>query len=142
MTVPADASPRAFAEASLSPNTIRAYQSDLRQFARWRAGFLDHEVFEPSELEQIRTAPVDPAEVAAFLADKANAILPDGRQRYAPATISRYVAAIDWEHGRRGHTPRHHAHRPRRPQGHPTHPVRAGPAGEADDVEDAADDPA
>jgi len=105
VTVPADASPRAFAEASLSPNTIRAYQSDLRQFARWRAGFLDHEVAEPHELEQIRTAPVDPAEVAAFLADKANALLPDGGQRYVPATISRYVAAIDWEHGRRGHTP-------------------------------------
>ncbi|MBF4609472.1 tyrosine-type recombinase/integrase [Curtobacterium sp. VKM Ac-1393] len=105
VTVPADASPRAFAEASLSANTIRAYQSDLRQFARWRAGFLDHEVSEPHELEQIRTAPVDPAEVAAFLAEKANALLPNGGQRYAPATISRYVAAIDWEHGRRGHTP-------------------------------------
>ncbi|MET3452287.1 hypothetical protein [Curtobacterium sp. 1544] len=105
VTVPADASPRAFAEASLSPNTIRAYQSDLRQFARWRAGFLDHEVSEPHELELIRAAPVDPAEVAAFLADKANAVLPDGAQRYAPATISRYVAAIDWEHARRGHTP-------------------------------------
>lgn len=101
----ADASPRVFAEASLSPNTIRAYRSDLRQFARWRAGFLDHEVSEPQELEQISTAPVDPTEVAAFLADKANAVLPDGGQRYAPATISRYVAAIDWEHAHRGHTP-------------------------------------
>ncbi|QZQ55544.1 tyrosine-type recombinase/integrase [Curtobacterium sp. TC1] len=105
VTVPADASPRLFAEASLSPNTIRAYRSDLLQFARWRAGFLDHEISKPSELEQITTAPVDPAEVAAFLADKANAVLPDGGQRYAPATISRYVAAIDWEHTRRGHTP-------------------------------------
>ncbi|MBB1198665.1 tyrosine-type recombinase/integrase [Curtobacterium flaccumfaciens] len=103
--VAADASPRVFAEASLSPNTIRAYQSDLRQFARWRAGFLDHEISEPAELEQITTAPVDPAEVAAFLADKANALLPDGTQQYAPATISRYVAAIDWEHARRGYTP-------------------------------------
>lgn len=103
VVVPANASPRVFAEASLSPNTIRAYQSDLRQFARWRAGFLDHEISEPSELEQISTAPVDPAEVAAFLADKANAVLPEGGQRYAPATISRYVAAIDWEHARRGH---------------------------------------
>lgn len=98
-------SPQAFAEASLSANTIRAYRSDLRQFARWRAGFLDNEVAERHELEQIVTAPVDPAEVAAFLADKANAALPDGGQRYAPATISRYVAAIDWEHARRGHTP-------------------------------------
>ncbi|WP_182066534.1 site-specific integrase, partial [Curtobacterium sp. ME12] len=71
MVVPADASPRVFAEASLSPNTIRAYRSDLRQFARWRAGFLDHEISEPHELEQITTAPVDPTEVAAFLADKA-----------------------------------------------------------------------
>lgn len=105
VVVPADASPRVFAEASLSPNTIRAYRSDLRQFARWRAGFLDHEISEPHELEQITTAPVDPTEVAAFLADKANAVLPDGGQRYAPATISRYVAAIDWEHARRGHTP-------------------------------------
>lgn len=103
--VPADASPRVFAEASLSPNTIRAYRSDLRQFARWRAGFLEHEISESHELEQIITAPVDPAEVAAFLADKANAVLPDGAQRYAPGTISRYVAAIDWEHARRGHTP-------------------------------------
>ncbi|UFU15259.1 site-specific integrase [Curtobacterium sp. C1] len=102
---PADASPRVFAEASLSPNTIRAYRSDLRQFARWRAGFLEHEISEPHELEQISTAPVDPAEVAALLADKANAVLPDGGQRYAPSTISRYVAAIDWEHARRGHTP-------------------------------------
>ncbi len=105
VVVPADASPRMFAEASLSPNTIRAYRSDLRQFARWRAGFLDHEISEPHELEQVITAPVDPTEVAAFLADKANAVLPDGGQRYAPATISRYVAAIDWEHARRGHTP-------------------------------------
>jgi len=105
VVVPADVSPRVFAEASLSPNTIRAYRSDLRQFARWRAGFLDHEVSEAHELELIATAPVDPAEVAAFLADKANAVLLDGGQRYAPATISRYVAAIDWEHARRGHTP-------------------------------------
>ncbi|MCS6524231.1 tyrosine-type recombinase/integrase [Curtobacterium citreum] len=105
VTVPVGATPRAFAEASLSENTIRAYRSDLRQFARWRAGFLDHEISEPYELEQVTTAPVDPTEVAAFLADKANAVLPDGGQRYAPATISRYVAAIDWEHARRGHTP-------------------------------------
>ncbi len=105
VVVPADTSPRVFAEASLSSNTIRAYRSDLRQFARWRAGFLDHEVSEPRELEQVSTAPVDPAEVAAFLADKANAVLRDGGQRYAPGTISRYVAAIDWEHARRGHTP-------------------------------------
>jgi len=104
VVVPADASPRVFAEASLSPNTIRAYRSDLRQFARWRAGFLDHEISEPHELQQISTAPVDPAEVAAFLADKANAVLPNGAQRYAPSTISRYVAAIDWEHARRGHS--------------------------------------
>ncbi|MDP4332461.1 site-specific integrase, partial [Curtobacterium sp. A7_M15] len=59
-------SPQVFAEASLSPNTIRAYRSDLRQFARWRAGFVDHEISEPHELEQITTAPVDPTEVAAF----------------------------------------------------------------------------
>ncbi|WP_159573887.1 tyrosine-type recombinase/integrase [Curtobacterium sp. 18060] len=104
VVVPTDASPRVFAEASLSPNTIRAYRSDLRQFARWRAGFLDHEISEPHELEQITTSPVDPTEVAAFIADKANAVLSDGGQRYAPATISRYVAAIDWEHARRGHT--------------------------------------
>ncbi len=105
VTVPVDATPQVFAEASLSENTVRAYRSDLRQFARWRAGFLDHEISEPHELEQVTTAPVDPTEVAAFLADKANAVLPDGGQRYAPATISRYVAAIDWEHARRGHTP-------------------------------------
>jgi hypothetical protein len=53
----------------------------------------------------VTTVPVEPAEVAAFLADKANAVLPDGGQRYAPGTIRRYVAAIDWEHARRGHTP-------------------------------------
>jgi integrase len=105
VVVPVGASPQVFAEASLSANTVRAYRSDLRQFARWRAGFLDHEVSEPHELEQVTTAPVDPAEVAAFLADKANAVLPDGGQRYAPGTISRYVAAIDWEHARRGHIP-------------------------------------
>ncbi|MDR6573552.1 integrase [Curtobacterium sp. 320] len=105
VTVPVGATPQVFAEASLSENTVRAYRSDLRQFARWRAGFLDHEISEPHELEQITTAPVDPTEVAAFLADKANAVLPNGGQRYAPGTISRYVAAIDWEHARRGHTP-------------------------------------
>jgi hypothetical protein len=105
VVVPVGASPRVFAEASLSANTVRAYRSDLRQFARWRAGFHDHEISEPHELEQVTTAPVDPTEVAAFLADKANAVLPDGGQRYAPGTISRYVAAIDWEHARRGHTP-------------------------------------
>jgi hypothetical protein len=105
IVVPVGASPQVFAEASLSANMVRAYRSDLRQFARCRAGFHDHEISEPDELEQVTTAPVEPAEVAAFLTDKANAVLPDGGQRYAPGTISRYVAAIDWEHARRGHTP-------------------------------------
>jgi hypothetical protein len=104
-TPPTGASPQVFAAASLSANTVRAYRSDLRQFARWRAGFLDHDISEVHELERITTAPVDPAEVAAFLADKANAVLPDGGQRYAPSTIGRYVAAIDWEHARRGYEP-------------------------------------
>lgn len=94
-----------YAAASLSANTVRAYRSDLRQFARWLAGFREHEIAQRDELGQVATAPVPPEQVAAFLTDKANAVLPTGAQRYAPGTIARYVAAIDWEHARRGYDP-------------------------------------
>jgi integrase len=102
---PGDISAPGYAAASLSANTIRSYRSDLRQFARWMAGFLEHEPSHPHQLEGIVTAPVSSEQVAAFVTDKANAVLPDGAQRYAPGTISRYVAAIDWEHARRGYEP-------------------------------------
>lgn len=60
----ADATPRVFAEASPSPNTIRAYRSDLRQLARWRdripvvAGVCGSEAFRsiPRFLRTIRDA--------------------------------------------------------------------------------------
>jgi hypothetical protein len=82
---------------------VRGYRSDLRQFARWLAGFRDDEVKDPGELDGIATAPRTQKEVADFLAAKSQAEVAPGVRRYSPSTISRYLAAISWEHGRRGY---------------------------------------
>ena len=84
-----------------SESTVRAYQSDLRQFARWLAGFEDDEVHDPADIAGVRTAPRTPKEVADFLAAKAASEVAPGVRRYAPSTIARYLAAINWEHERR-----------------------------------------
>ena len=88
-----------------SESTVRAYQSDLRQFARWLAGFEDHELHDPTDIADVRTAPRTPKEVADFLAAKAASEVAPGVRRYAPSTIARYLAAINWEHERRHFDP-------------------------------------
>ncbi|VXB46264.1 conserved hypothetical protein [Arthrobacter sp. 9V] len=88
-----------------SESTVRAYQSDLRQFARWLAGFKDDEVHDPADIADVRTAPRTPKEVADFLAAKAASEVAPGVRRSAPSTIPRYLAAINWEHERRHFDP-------------------------------------
>ncbi|MET3452618.1 tyrosine-type recombinase/integrase [Curtobacterium sp. 1544] len=88
-----------------SESTVRAYNSDLRQFARWLAGFEDDEVHDPADIAGVRTAPRTPKEVADFLAAKAASEVAPGVRRYAPSTIARYLAAINWEHERRHFDP-------------------------------------
>ena len=88
-----------------SESTIRAYRSDLRQFARWLAGFKEHEPHDPEDLARIKTAPRTAKEVADFLAAKSQSEISPGVRRYAPSTVTRYLAAINWEHARLHYDP-------------------------------------
>jgi site-specific recombinase XerD len=68
-----------FAAASKSPNTLKAYKSDLRAFITW------------CDRRGLTAIPADPSTIAAFLASEAQA----GRK---PSTIGRRLAAIRWGH--------------------------------------------
>lgn len=76
-------SARAFAEASRSENTKRAYASDWRDFSAWTTA----RGFDP--------LPADPAVVALYVTDLAS--------RLKPSTISRRLAAISVVHQQAGH---------------------------------------
>ncbi|GAA4682150.1 tyrosine-type recombinase/integrase [Frondihabitans cladoniiphilus] len=93
------------ARESLSESTVRAYRSDLRQFARWLAGFEDHEPHDPDDIAGVETAPRTAKEVADFLAAKSQSEISPGMRRYSPATVTRYLAAINWEHTRLHYDP-------------------------------------
>ncbi|BBY99871.1 tyrosine-type recombinase/integrase [Mycolicibacterium fallax] len=78
------------AAAAQSPGTRRAYDSGWRRFENWctRQGH--------------QSLPAAPAVVAAYLVDAADTVDSDGRHSYAPATLSKWVAAISDRHRRAG----------------------------------------
>lgn len=78
--------------ASKSENTRRAYLSDWRRFERW-CTTRGHEVL-----------PAAPLVVAAYLAESAELRDEAGGRVYAPATLTRWVAAIGHRHRAAGHT--------------------------------------
>jgi site-specific recombinase XerD len=80
LTIPADLKAvREYVDASLAPNTRRAYRASLASFREW------------CEVEKVDALPASPETVAAFLAAEANAGL-------KPATLGQRVAAIRWAH--------------------------------------------
>ncbi len=80
------------AASSRSAGTQRAYDSAWRRFDRW-CGVHGH-----------RALPANPAVIAAYLVDAADTRDMDGQRAYAPATLTKWIAAINDEHRRRGHT--------------------------------------
>lgn len=78
--------------ASKSETTRRAYVSDWFRFERWCTA-QGHGVL-----------PADPLVVAAYLAEAAELRDEAGGQVYAPATLTRWVAAIGHRHRAAGHT--------------------------------------
>ncbi|MFF3182173.1 site-specific integrase [Rhodococcus pyridinivorans] len=77
---------------SKSENTRRAYVSDWRRFERW-CGASGHQML-----------PADPLVVAAYLAEAAELRDEAGGRVYAPATLTRWVAAIGHRHRAAGYT--------------------------------------
>jgi len=80
LTAPADMEAvRGYVDASLAPNTRRAYRSSLAAFREW------------CEAAKVDALPASPETVAAFLAAEADAGL-------KPATLGQRMAAIRWAH--------------------------------------------
>lgn len=77
--------------ASRSEGTLRAYASAWRRFEGWCQSY-GHTAL-----------PAHPATVAAYLVDAADTFTPDDERAYAPATLSKWVAAIAHVHRRSGH---------------------------------------
>jgi integrase/recombinase XerD len=101
-------------ERGLAPNSLAAYQRDLRRYAgylRWRG--------------QVDPTAVSEALVAAYVEDLRNARDDDGHPRYAPSSIARAVAAVRSFHrfcveeGVGGSDPSQDIGGPRVPQGIP-----------------------
>ncbi|WP_349307003.1 integrase [Rhodococcus sp. USK13] len=78
-------------QRSCAENTRRAYTSDWDRFVTWRFSH-GH-----------TSMPAHPMVVAAYLIDAADTYNQDGERAYAPATLSRWVAAIGHHHRRAGH---------------------------------------
>lgn len=80
------------ASSSRSAGTQRAYDSAWRRFDTWchRNGH--------------RALPADPAVIAAYLVDAADTRNTSGERAYAPATLTKWVAAITDRHRRSGCT--------------------------------------
>ncbi|CAG7618512.1 hypothetical protein E143388_06076 [Rhodococcus opacus] len=76
---------------SRSEGTRRTYASAWRRFERWCTAH-GH-----------APLPAHAATVAAYLVDAADLIGPDGIRVYAPATLTKWVAAIAHHHHRTGH---------------------------------------
>jgi hypothetical protein len=81
---------RAMAE-SRSEGTRRTYASAWRRFEQW------------CHTHGHASLPAHPATVAAYLVDAADTIGSDGIRVYAPATLTKWVAAIAHHHHRAGH---------------------------------------
>ncbi|CDZ89523.1 MULTISPECIES: site-specific integrase [Rhodococcus] len=77
--------------ASKSENTRRAYVSDWRRFERW------------CTTHGHPSLPAHPLTVAAYLTDASGIRDQSGEREYAPATLSRWVAAIGHRHRTAGH---------------------------------------
>lgn len=72
--------------ASRAESTVRAYASAWRRFEKWC-------------IDGGHTAlPAHPATVAAYLVEAADTLAPDGQRAFAPATLSKWVAAIAHSH--------------------------------------------
>lgn len=78
------------AEAAVADNTRTGYASDFRRFAGW---CMQHGV---------ESMPAAPGTVAAYLLDAANDVSLSGKRRYATATLTRWLAAINQMHVSRG----------------------------------------
>lgn len=95
-----------FRAASIAPNTLRAYGSDLRQFQRWLAGYTrrdPRELDDPAHIARFSPCPSTIEEVEAYLRYLANEPGErDGEYFYAPSTIARTVAALNWAHDQTG----------------------------------------
>ncbi|SKT57073.1 integrase [Mycobacteroides abscessus subsp. massiliense] len=78
--------------SSRSAGTHRAYDSAWRRFDAWchRSGH--------------QSLPANPAVIAAYLVDAADTRDSDGQRSYAPATLTKWIAAITDRHRRSGHT--------------------------------------
>lgn len=77
--------------ASRAEGTTRTYASAWRRFESW------------CTTHGHTALPAHPATVAAYLVDAADTLTPDGTSAYAPATFSKWVAAIAYVHRRSAH---------------------------------------
>lgn len=104
------AAARGFVERAVAPNTRRSYLNDLHQVRRWLAGFEHGETIAKTDdrkLARLQLPEFDPihlstAEVVRFLTSKAGVLTEAGEPFYSPASITRYVAAINWLFHTRG----------------------------------------
>ncbi|WP_072691667.1 site-specific integrase [Rhodococcus marinonascens] len=84
-------------QRSRAESTRRGYASDWARFVTW--------CFSRGHI----ALPAHPMVVAAYLVDAADTLTEDGQRAYAPATLSRWVAALGHHHRRAGHgAPGHH----------------------------------
>lgn len=72
-----------FVNASIADNTRSAYASDWRTFTAWCA------------IKGVAPLPVDPIQLANFIAEQA--------ESFRPATLERRIAAVNKAHSMRGH---------------------------------------
>lgn len=83
-------------DASQTAGTRRAYAGSWNRFQQWCA------------IHSHTPLPAHPEVVAAYLVDAADTLTPEGERAYAPATLSKWVAAITDAHRRAGATPPTH----------------------------------
>lgn len=76
------------AASAQSPATRRAYDSSWRRFENWCAA------------HHYQPLPARPEVIAAYLVDAAETVDDDGRHAYAPATLTKWLAAIADRHRR------------------------------------------
>ncbi|WP_157887909.1 site-specific integrase [Frondihabitans sp. PAMC 28766] len=86
------------ADASISENTRRAYASDIRQLQRWLAGYIEGDTADPAVLEATSTCPLSPGTVVQYLTEKSLVTTETGGWRYAPSSMTRWLAAIARDH--------------------------------------------
>lgn len=81
--------------ASRAENTVRAYAFDWARFTQWCA----------RQTPVVDSLPAAPEVVAEYLAEHADQVGEDGQPAFAPATLSRWVAAINARHRESGLLP-------------------------------------